>query len=73
MVLVFNTPLYLACKWAISKDQIICLWKLVSSIISIEIDLLYYAYASNVFSMLHPASAYFCKLLMLFKYEISGL
>jgi len=45
----------------------------VSSIISIEIDLLYYAYASNVFSMLHHASAYFRKLLMLLKYVISGL
>lgn len=31
MVLVSSTPLYHACKWAINKDQIICLWRLVSS------------------------------------------
>jgi len=31
MASVFSTLLCLACKWAINKDQIICLWRLVAN------------------------------------------
>jgi hypothetical protein len=48
MASVFSTPLYLACKWAISKDQIICLWRLVSSASCIAIAVLIIALCLSI-------------------------
>jgi hypothetical protein len=48
MVSVFSTPLYLVCKWAISKDQIICLWRLVSSVSCITITILIIALCLSI-------------------------
>ena len=56
MVLIFNTPIYLACKWAISKGRIISLWRLVSLTTFLFFNIIHWFHLCACF--LHTTSSF---------------